>query len=753
MRSGLLARANTLTIAVVLGAAPLACTQSRATQAPTLEAPERISDLDALRQALSSYALLANDDPARIQRRDQIGVWLKQRSLDALDRDDSPAAMDALEQLLWLYRPADLRAGVPDPQLAEIGARLYANAGREGMEIQAMLALAVQAQFGDGASQQSATREYDLLVEWLSRGEAFAQEASQVLELEQVLEEVAAVLPTPWIVSRLEGIYRGSQSGKRIGNGSDTPFTLGIVRERDRYTHYRIARLRLRADDVQGAVDALAERPDEASTQGLMGVLELVARGDTSKKGEAFALAESVFDLSERDGDLPTRVQTQTWAIVENLARRGLVAMPGHARSKLALARAFRFYGWTPASLLLHRGLLDEMAADHDVWSSTAALELDEMAWLVAHDLERASKELERAEAFYAAYGKRWRSRRVEPGLDRLHYIMAAGHYDSGDVGVAESLLAKAIAQRPTPEATSLLGTIQLRRGDYVQAKSTYQSLLGLGFEDQYSRTRWEIEARSRLGEAELDAGDPAAALGHLQIALNEINLVLSLPGLSPRARSPWLVDRSSVFFHLGDIERSMADVRDAISATPDESRVYSEPMLLFVSYGHLEQARAVWRSAVAHPELPKDLQLYFTLWLLDLSARSSGLADDDALAWTRAYRGDRWTEQLARHALGELSYEDLRQQAGNSGERAEADFYEALAQTRAGQVDAGRSLLKKVIESGRVNFHEYELAKRYLAWQEIPKTARYPATRLVNNESATSSATTTETEIGTQRQ
>ena len=74
----------------------------------------------------------------------------------------------------------------------------------------------------------------------------------------------------------------------------------------------------------------------------------------------------------------------------------------------------------------------------------------------------------------------------------------------------------------------------------------------------------------------------------------------------------------------------------------------------------------------------------------------------------------------------GKLDGKGLQDAASDAGERAEALFYEGL---RVGRTDpeAGLAFMAEVLSTGMMSFFEYEMALNYLAWRELPVSARAP--------------------------
>jgi lipoprotein NlpI len=110
---------------------------------------------------------------------------------------------------------------------------------------------------------------------------------------------------------------------------------------------------------------------------------------------------------------------------------------------------------------------------------------------------------------------------------------------------------------------------------------------------------------------------------------------------------------------------------------------------------------------------------------VLDLTRRSGKVADAAAEGYLRALdrqhgeirprRGAQWYRQLARHAVGKLSFEQLQPAANTVGKKAEIYFYEAMRRLAEGHADDANQLLRKVIDTKMFGFFEFDMAARYL--------------------------------------
>lgn len=678
--------------------------------------------MDAFERAVNDFALLSPDAPQREALRDLLIAFIVGEGRRSLDAESFDGAIDALEYALSLYLPDEAGAPAPQPELGQLAAEIYAFAARRGLEREAVLAIATRRAFEPGADAASLERAWSQIEAWQSQARKFSRDPRHSGDSEELLEEVTAVFPAPWLVDQLAATYRDrhARARKLLRHGE---MVAPGDQHRLEYTGYKLARLYLRANRPADAVAALSETASDPASIELASLIDQTFNEPRSARPAAELLG--FFEPEEPDR-LPEYAVTQGWAIVEVIARRTLADHPEDPRANMALADVFMEYGYGRAALHHYRLAINSRDDLFEAWERVAQLEQIELEIAVDESPEAALDQLSRLEKFHARAVDRWPGRPVRPGLPDAYVSVADGLYHAGEVESAKKLVAKAVALEPLPEVLDLAGLIALKERRWDDGVEAYRTLLTLPFENQYDRVYWEIRSRSQLGEIGLRRGDAAQAREDLQAALGELNLVLSLPGIDPGARSLWLTERARVFFNLGEPALAMDDFRSSIEGTPERASAYAEPLLFCVSHGRLAEAREVYAQAMAN-DVDDDMRLYFTLWIVELARRVGADAPEHAESFLADFQGDRWLESLAAHARGKLSGDELLARASDTGEQAEAHFYEGVREWRAGDPDAGLEHLRQVLETGMLSFFEYEMASDYLSWRDLPKTARSP--------------------------
>ncbi len=701
--------------------------------------PSSVADLDHFAIGLNQFALLPLDSPRREAFRGVLLDFLVRYMEKTLREDRPEEASNALQFAAALWRPAELRgARKVEPGLTAAAHKIYALAARQGNEAPALFAVAIQQQFGDDQARARANATWIEIEGWLVRNGTFSEEpVLRHEELEAAIEETAANFPAPFVVQRLADLYVARFEAAVAASTSRENPELGVAaRHRAEVTGYLLTRLYLRADDFDGALKALKRVELDVPTRKLVEFLN-GARAPNKSAGPLLTLAAQFIpdEADDENSRIPPSFITQGWGIVENLARVAVARYPDDAFAHLLLARSFRQQGLIDAAVV-HLDRTVALKPDiFDAWQDLAVLKQGSLERLVNVDADAAMARLASLEKFHARAVELWSGRPIKPGLSEAYFTVGQGLYELGRVDEAKHLLEKSTSREPIPEALDLLATIDAKTGANARAAERYETLLGLPFEDQRTRLRWEVQARMGLGLIRRRLGDEGQAKVQLDTALRQLNKLIGeqrggspgYPGLDPDERSGHLVERGKLMFYLGDAEQGAEDFRQARALTPDRDEAYAEPMLFVVNHGYYDLALEIFRQVLPRDEVRGSLKLYFSLWLHELALRQ-GLAQDPAvLEFLASYRADSWQGKLAQHAQGKLSYDDLLRGATDSGEQAEAYFYEALRRWRSGDPGDAKVLMRKVLGTGRMAFFEYDMAQNYLEWNDLPAKARAP--------------------------
>lgn len=720
-------------LALILSTAALGpsagCSKAVRNETVGPEVPKAVPDLDRFAIALNQFALLPEDHPKREAFRAVLVGFLTRYIGDTLDDKRPEEATNALQFAAALWRPSELRKKLPaEPGLVAAAHRVYVAAARHGQEGPALFATAIEQQFGDEGARARAIAAWTEIEGWVVRNGNFSDEpVLRHEELEGAIEETAAEFPSPFVVQRLADLYVARyEAAIETSSRGDNPELSVAARHRAEVTGYLLTRLYLRADDFEGAVKGLGRVELDVPTRKLVEFVD----GATSKANSAgplLTLAAQFLPGDDDEGRIPPSFITQGWGIVENLARRAVARYPDDAFAHLLLARSFRQQGLVDAAAF-HLDRTVALKEDiFDAWQELAILKQSSLERLAGVDVDAAQARLPGIEKFHARAVDLWSGRPIRPGLSEAYFTVAEALYELGRVDPAKVLLEKSIARDPHPEALALLASIEVKSSKYGEAARHYEELIGLPFSDQLTRLKWETQARVALGLLARKRSDEGKARAEFDTALRQLNKLIGYPGLRPTSRSARLVERGKLLYYAGDAAQAAADFRQARQVAPDRSEAYVEPMIFMVTHGYYEYALEIFREVQPREEIRGSLKLYFCLWLHELALRQGRQQDPGVTEFLAGYRGERWPQRLAEHAQGKLTYEDLLRGASDSGEQAEAHFYEALRRWRVGEAGPAKDLMRKVLGTQRMAFFEYEMAQTYLEWNDLPSSARAP--------------------------
>ena len=212
-----------------------------------------------------------------------------------------------------------------------------------------------------------------------------------------------------------------------------------------------------------------------------------------------------------------------------------------------------------------------------------------------------------------------------------------------------------------------------------------------------------------------------AAARGWERLMLEQ----LRRKNLSSSSEATFEVGR--LYYLLGRREEGLRKFDEAILQDEDRDQSYLDSIAFLVQRGETDAALDIYRRALAKPSrsVSEYVKVYASLWIVDLTRRSSKAPDGGALNYLRAIADRRillrppraapWYADLARYAVGQIDYATLLGKADTSGKRAEAYFYEAMRRLSNGQREEAHALWSKVVETKMLSFFEFEMASRYL--------------------------------------
>ena len=298
------------------------------------------------------------------------------------------------------------------------------------------------------------------------------------------------------------------------------------------------------------------------------------------------------------------------------------------------------------------------------------------------------------------------------------------------------------------------LANLALKRGDPRRATQIVREGLDALRAAQASArdTIGSVEGRARLerllGDTTDAAGDHSGAEAAWRSALIgwERLMIEHLRRKNLGETAEAAVEVGRLLYLLGRHGEGLQKFDEAIEADGDRDQTYIDVIAFLVQQGETDAALGIYHRALSRPgrAVSEYVKVYTSLWVLDLSRRTSKMSDQKAEAFLRTLdrrhgdlrprRGAAWYHLLARYAVGQLSYEKMLAAADTTGKRAEIYFYEGMRRLADGKSDDAHALWQKVIDTRMFSFFEFDMASRYLR-VGAPTAPPSPITRTTSTE------------------
>ena len=316
-----------------------------------------------------------------------------------------------------------------------------------------------------------------------------------------------------------------------------------------------------------------------------------------------------------------------------------------------------------------------------------------------------------------------------------IDFEVARSYVNAGQIDRAEPLFLKARAGgEPIAEVTIELANLALKRGDPQRANQTVRDgLEALRGQTSAHDTIGSVEGRARLdrllGDTYDTLGDRAAAAAAWRNALIgwERLMIEYLRRKSMTETAEAGVEVGRLLYLLGRTAEGLQKFDESIEADGDRDQTYIDVVAFLVQHGETDAAASVHHRALARPgrAVSQYVKVYTSLWVLDLSRRTTKAPDPKAETYLRTLdqrhgdlrprRGATWYHALARYAVGKQTYEQTLASADTVGKRAEIYFYEGMRRLADGKTEDAHQLWQKVLETRMFSFFEFEMASRYL--------------------------------------
>jgi tetratricopeptide (TPR) repeat protein len=664
---------------------------------------------------------------------------------------------DSFREALESFAPASLWAAGGPPLDARERKLLLASAkllvavhSPRGNELPVATALYVLMAV-DPANREWPAR-LDQLLAWLDAGTQLAgvRGRRSLQSPTDVLEHVAAVWPTPTVLDRLAKLTFARQEKMTsilrhpIGSGEAVRGLLSeLLIDSESLSNLAVASTSfyLRCGQLARAAEVAAHSADKPGDDPSFRQLLRAAGGPDAKAADYLALARRFLPRSELlRGTSTDRIDPAT---AMGILRRGLAAHPGDANLLLLASRVARLLSAPVLSLRLLDEAIAVLAA-HQAGPDTLgdlAAERMELAFLrlkVHVDPERiavAEREADGLRRQFAEARHRFGATHFKLDDADIDVLLAGGLVDAGQIEKAAPLLLR--ARRPGDadvDVARQLANLAIKRGDAQQAIALLRQALearerNAPPEDTFAYVEGQARLSFALGNAyEVTANLPdarkawaLAARGWERLMLEQMRRRNS----SSAAEATFEVAR--LYYLLGRREEGLRKFDEAIVQDEDRDQSYLDAIAFLVQRGESEAALEIFRRALSRSSrsVSEYVKVYASLWILDLTRRSGGVADAGATAYLRGIAGRKlmlrptrtatWYTELARYAVGQLDYTALLAKADTAGKRAEAYFYEAMRRLSSGKSDEAHALWSKVVETKMMSFFEFEMAARYL--------------------------------------
>jgi tetratricopeptide (TPR) repeat protein len=648
-----------------------------------------------------------------------------------------------------LWTPGGIVLGEHERGLLRSSAKLvlaaYSPRGNELPVATALFALQVV----DPNNPEWKTRLEDVL-SWLDTGSQIVGHSGprRVTTTLEVLDSIAAVWPTPAVLERLSKLYGDKQ--ERVSGFLRRPMVEGargllseLLLDTDALSAMSVsaASIYLRCGQMDKAREAAGRFTDRPGDDAELRQLLAAAAGADPTAADYLALARRFLPRNELlRGTSTDRVDP---AAAMGVLQKGLAAYPAEADMLVLASRVARML----SQPLLSLRYLDEASAalasqkaSSDVLADLAA-ERMELAFLRLKmhidpdrmpEAERQADGLRRE--FAEARGRFGASHFRLDDAD-IDYLVAGGLVDAGQIEKAAPLLAR--AQRggdAAVDVTRQLANLALKRGEPQKAIAILQQALDLRersapAEDTIPYVEGQAKLSYLLGNAYEIAAGPEKARKAWTVAVRGWERLmleqLRRKNLSSSAEATFEVGR--LYYLLGRREEGMRKFDEAIAQDEDRDQTYLDAIAFLVQRGEADTAVDIYRRAMAKAghSISEYVKVYSSLWIADLTRRSSNTADAGAMSYLRAIadrkvmlrapRAASWYTELARYAVGQIDYQTLLDKADTAGKRAETYFYEAMRRLSKGQREEAHALWSKVVETKMLSFFEFEMASRYL--------------------------------------
>lgn len=679
---------------------------------PRHDPPIDLTDDDDLGRARAQYDALPIDAPERDARRKELITAYLAKIEHARDsRDDQ---FRRFRELIALWRaeeladpqkaPADLDLVVPQAE------RTFKDASTTGLDVQAVTALAVLVSAQPDKHEQHEKTWKDILAYTNDLAVAEAGPGAERSRAIEALENATQAFPSRWAGDKLVELYLARQAAimKAINSGTKANVVgahkdPGVMRP-----VWNLTRAYARQHRIADAADAVDKLAGQFGDEPELRKRLRTAISPDAKGPDVIALMAAFLPAREGDeGDAGA-----AFAVCEDGAAR----LPKAVEPRKCAAEIGRVTERVPLAIRWAEDARRVEPNDHDVGEILARLYVVRMADLLAAErVDQAKKRMQEIEKFFADAGTRWKDKPLDVTLADAYLAYGRGLYNLGEVEEGVAALDHAQKLAPSPAITEELAIVALKTGRYADAERGFTAAANQPRSTPIDTAFDGNRLRRFAGEAASLQGDKARAQTMWKRTLGAWSEVLTA-SINPRARAVAYTELGRVFDDLGQRDKSLDAMAKALDADPDQPGIYGDVIAFLATRSQYDEARDAYHRALGRPDVTEYLKVYTSLWIIDQARIAKRDVDAGAQEYlTGVANGGKWYHQLARFKLGKLPYQQLLAKADTRGKRAEAYFYQAMAEYAGGHRGEAERLLHDVVATRMLGFFEYDMARYYL--------------------------------------
>jgi tetratricopeptide (TPR) repeat protein len=676
------------------------------------------------------------------------------RELESDDLYDT--VFESFRDALGLYDPAELwttpprldagEAGLLRPA-AELVLALFSPRGGDQQVTLALAALATLA-----PAEREWPERLDQVVRWTEEASAF-DEGSGMHKAQSAIDSLESAIgdwPAASVISRLDALYVARQ--KRFASalhhppsGDNARRALGelLLAHGDEMQRVvtSMAGAYLRAGRIGDAATRTAQMAGEDGDDPELRALLATAAKPEAAAADYLALARRF--LPRIDFLAGTATDAPDPVVSLRVLEAGLVRHPADAELLILsghVARLLSSYFLAILRLEQAQAVMEGNPAlrDQEGKISAELIELGFVRLRLRLDPERdapAYAEADDLKRQFAATKLRFAGAEMKVRDADIDFELARSYVNAGLIDRAEPLFLRARDEgEPTAEVTIELANLALKRGDPARATQIVREGIDvLRAKGTSQDTIGSVAGRARLdrllGDSYDVGGDRENATAAWRGALIgwERLMIEHLRRKNIPDAAEATVEVGRLLYLLGRRGEALQRFDDAIEEDPDRDQSYIDTVAFLVQAGETDAALNVYHRALSRPgrAVSEYVKVYTSLWVLDLSRRTTKIADPKAETYLRTlderhgelrpHRGAAWYHLLGHYAVGQLSYDQMVVAADTPGKRAEIYFYEAMKRLGDGKPDDAHQLWQKVIETRMFSFFEFDMASHYL--------------------------------------